>query len=508
MKTTRRADLPILFVFGMGVWVSAALATRELSESAFFHRCYAHITGNRTPLDHPALGRLRLSQSTALQECMTLLDKGKLDPTSGQILDTSDEALSVLNNMNRMHNEWFKLRDYSFLGGGSYSHMIQDVGESSLYLTKFLFSDSSYADIVAENRVPLAIRENGANPHMSISRSYFDNGANGSRTSQSPVISTSEASVFIQKGILNGVTWRAGPHVFSPADLINDSSVNQFYKDTINKYSYKTSDHFGGGILGLQSYFTANHATGSAMNGAQRVARRWARAVLSDLLCRDLPVVRLVDIDPNRHIDVSVAQKNAFRSSASCMQCHATIDQMAGTVRNFELRSQMHTFGHGFHVYHVEKLDDTAGSLDINAIKEEDGATRNLAGKVLANSKYTISSPKGELYFRTYDGKLVDIPLNNHLELAQSFANLDDLYVCAARRYFEYFTGIRADLRDMVPEEKQMTTSELQYRNLVIELGLKFKKTKKLRSLVQDIFSTEVYRNSNLRFASGQGSEK
>lgn len=92
--------------------------------------------------------------------------------------------------------------------------------------------------------------------------------------------------------------------------------------------------HYGGGVLGSNTYLYLILAKQSKPldlpDGGLLVHRGFAKSVMNDFLCREFPVV---DKDDVSHF-VAPESSLTFRQSASCNQCHASMDQLAGVVRN------------------------------------------------------------------------------------------------------------------------------------------------------------------------------
>jgi hypothetical protein len=113
---------------------------------------------------------------------------------------------------------------------------------------------------------------------------------------------------------------------------------------------------------------------------------------------------------------------------------------------------------------------------------------------------YTQRPPTGRLYFRSYDGTLRDVPVNDLNAFGEELVKSDDVYACVAKRYLEYFTGVSADLRDLGdPDADPLSVADLHYRNQVIKLGQKLKTTNNLKTLVEAILSMPLYARPSQR---------
>lgn len=105
----------------------------------------------------------------------------------------------------------------------------------------------------------------------------------------------------------------------------------------------------GGGAMGSHAFVLQNmditfpKYTGKyriVANSGVKLQRRWAKRVLSDFLCREVPVINSDDLVRAEYVDVS--SSIPFRKNIQCMGCHATMDQMASTARNVVIEQTSH----------------------------------------------------------------------------------------------------------------------------------------------------------------------
>ena len=110
--------------------------------------------------------------------------------------------------------------------------------------------------------------------------------------------------------------------------------------------------------------------------------------------------------------------------------------------------------------------------------------------------------PDGTLFFRSYSGDKVYVPIAGGTSakagmanLGAALANTNDLYVCAASRYYQLFTGIKVNLQDIGdPAKPALSATDLTFRNEVIRLGLALKNHQSLRQLIADILKLDTYK--------------
>ena len=86
----------------------------------------------------------------------------------------------------------------------------------------------------------------------------------------------------------------------------------------------------GGGFIGNHNYLMTTYMSDTSFvpDGAVSTNRSWARAVLADTLCREIPVIRDEDAQPF----VVATSNTPFRQYSACSRCHATADRMASLV--------------------------------------------------------------------------------------------------------------------------------------------------------------------------------
>jgi hypothetical protein len=241
----------------------------------------------------------------------------------------------------------------------------------------------------------------------------------------------------------------------------------------------------GGGILGSSIYLleTVNEPTSFAANSFT-MPRKWAKSVLSDFLCRDLPVARLTDT--NSFVDTNPAA-HEFRQSSSCTQCHASMDRLAAVNRNFKYQL---IGGNGV-------ADPTGGVFPVTY-----PTTATLDGSVwpsVVTANYNLRPTLGVLYYRDYNGGLVSQNLASIADLGTKLAAQDDFYICAAKHYYQYFVGVNVDIMDpMDGRYRNKGTDMTAHKNNVISLGLALKTNQSLRTLINSIFNLGVYKRSDL----------
>ena len=338
------------------------------------------------------------------------------------------------------------------------TNSLYEAGEPAAFITRALFNPAVSASTILT-----------AQEHLRVLRDPLQSALYEEANPQNFVL---ENAPILPVGRVIGVE-RAGP--LPRSYNVYDDVTEQEVRGTL-----EVGRHFGGGMIGTSSYLllTVNESFEFAANGGRKMPRKWAKAVLHDALCRDLPVVRIEDAIPYVVADSVVP----FRRQARCSQCHASIDRIASTIRGFGY-SVLYPEGEGLGGFFARMGLATAPAEEGWPAVEDDG--------------YADRPPNGTLYFRDHTGKLVNVPIEGPAQLGARLAELDGPFICLAQRYFRYFTGIDAYIGDPANFPAAPDSRDAYYRNLVIELGRQLKASDDLRALIEAILRSPDYRESD-----------
>jgi hypothetical protein len=457
----------------------AAASQQTLSQDALFARCYAHLTRQQVSKTHALRLQVRAGSLTAINACLSLLSNSMFQtggPNKGKITVDTAETRAIIETMNLFHQSWFPSVD--FVAGvpvgecwSDENKKLYDFNEPALHVTRALFDSTSvYKDIVIGTTSMSSIRTNGSNPK----NTYTNTDA---ATFPSVPLMAPETGALLGVKLFTD-SERATPLKINAGGVVNTSSGTDAFA------------HYGAGILGTQTFLQLNsgRAMNETMNGGVHMHRRWAKAVYADLLCRDVPVIRLSDAKLSVQTGSAVTTNTPpFRQGQSCMQCHASMDPMAATVRDLAYSAFGRAGG------------ECAASFS-TMFKKGSATQPRESGFVDVDPNFYQRPTYGKLYFRSYDGTLINKEVASLTDLGTALAATNDLYVCAASRYFRYFTGISVNLQDIgdtsLPE---LSADELYYRNLVISLGIHLKTSQRLDQLVGEIMSSPIYQKSSMR---------
>lgn len=500
----------------------AAGSQRSLTEEGLYRRCLIHLTGLPVPLKDPRGELVKKGELSAVQACTQVLELGALG-LDGRLQKPNDkQGRAVLKTMFSFHRSWFQANTIEQIHGyseetGFRSSDLYDPGEPALTLTRTLLSDNSYRDVLTSETGVRALREE--NLAVRARLGYTDSSPSrrifGNDQVRGPNFVTFQPSNFpmdasetlekhrgpadlssmpmIEVGELIGI--RVTKESFQVPNVHLEPYGNIARRGNLEpglNYQYDFFKPLAPGILGQPVFFMMNygHGRGLKSNGASKLPRRWIQAGLESFLCSALPSLREADVV--QHLKVN--SLTAFRQATSCLRCHSTLDQMATTGRNFV------TGGSTW-----QAITSTQPSAYTNASRPlivTSYQQTQVAGTYWSDSavpNFHLQKPTGKIFMRTLRGELIDHNVNDVRELSVFLSGMDDFYTCAAKRYFEYFTGIHIPLYDRTDPgnenlNKALTADAIKLRATVENLGASLKKHQSLKELIKEIIGSEVYR--------------
>jgi len=449
--------------------ISELASARTISNVEVFRRCYAQLTQQSIKYNDDLLNQVRVGSKTPAVACMEVLDRAKFVANGGNSLlvagngDYDGLGAKVLNMMNQLHQTFFLERNFQlgfdpeFLVG---LQGIYDPGEPALFYTKALFGNQRVDSVMKSNENLRANRTD-------------NNPANG------PLNGTAKAETIFAGD--SNFTWAPVGSLLgvSPTGLMPFGAQLKNSNATVNAGATR-----GGGILGSPAYLLETvKEDKDFLSNTLKMPRKWAKAVFADFLCRQLPVID-GNTSSNKYLDQFVEAGNGvheFRKSASCVQCHASMDRLAGVNRNFKYLYQSSRGATGNDVIFGGIFPVTVAT----------NTTSAYSWPATVDNKYSAKSTRGVLYYKNSDGKLVDEPLVSISDLGVKLAAQDDFYYCAAKRYYKYFTGVDVNFMNTTPSA--LTKSHFDN---VRNLGLNLKKNQSLRTMINNIINLPAYKQS------------
>lgn len=408
----------------------------ELTPVQHYTRCKAMLALMPTTESDSLYQEVKSGAKTSDDACLALLRSAQVTFDSddeGTVDLTNKAAKQVLNGLHRLHSSWFTNKEWFLIGNGQAMRGTMSMRDSTApasYYTRALFDASGAFTLdkvltYDQHLLPArAINYPGMDGMLAHDRKSAYSGGN-------LIGAWDDPSIFLPVGDLVGLT-RRNQKTLAYTKKLNGSDTQ---KSTVTMKA-----HLGGGALGSSDYLLLNmrERVNYKPDGAVSVARKWAKAVLKDFLCRDIPVVTLEDAAPF----VKTESAAAFRHSATCAACHTTIDRMTGVMRHVSLQTVNTTtpqIGGSFIKYHAVN-QPTYSPVDgdgnpVTVVNEED------KWPLTPDAVFANRPRKGHFMYRNTQGQLIDVVVNSIPELGQKISEQKDFYMCVAYRYYKYFTG-------------------------------------------------------------------
>ena len=188
MKSKLKVFIAII-IFGTGLIYSQRSLTDiaepdQMSPSEIYARCYAKLLRKPAPSNSATLTALRSgSISDAENECVNLLNKASLDPTTGTVVNPNDsEARDILTTFQMLHNSWFASQTLIKRDTFRESKLVSDIDEPGLYWTRALLRNGARADSVLNYNKSLKairVRSDGVSATHFQSRPFFNYAVSG-----------------------------------------------------------------------------------------------------------------------------------------------------------------------------------------------------------------------------------------------------------------------------------------------------------------------------------------
>ena len=542
----------VFFIFHLLILrVSVA---QPLTEIQLYKRCYNHLTQKPVSLNDSRAIQIKNGQLRATQACRDLINTSELQG-DGFLKNSNNENLAILRTLNSFHKSFFQVNnveqipDYSIeLNRGTED--AYDPSEPSMTLTYNLLRNEPFKNVLNYGTGFRAIRSqdgmkslisgfgsapapflgtrrfahsNSENIHVksrsvagttgqlfaipflnftdasgqpqviSLSTFYpnfFDPGTNYQR----PISDMSQMPL-LRSGDVIGIRPTTESYVVPHLTLQPSSDFLMTKPGDIEpnlEFQFNFFQTFGGGIIGQPVFYLMNygHNLGVKFNGTTKLPRRWSRSVYESFLCLSFPNLRENDITSYLNTNSSVG----FRTQKSCLQCHGTLDQAAMTARNLVTGS-------------LDDLDIIAGDNQFTRFPMVVTKYRSIQNNgdfwpSEPDPQFHLQNPQGRILYRAHNGQLVNQPVSSIADFAQKLSETDDFYSCAAKRYFEYFTGKSVPLYDRsdprnAEMNRKLNESQIRDRKTVEQLGKNLKQHQSLKRMIAEIIETDIYRDEN-----------
>ena len=506
-------------------------SARKLTPIEIYKRCSIHLAGLALSLKNSTEMQIKSGQLDPVTECEKLLDLGRLND-SGYLAVDNKKSRAVIKTLFKFHRTWFEanaieqIQGYSeevLRGSGDY----HDPNEPALTLTRALLGPATkYSEVVTAPYAIKALRQDdklvlakygffAKNSMRRMNQGITENTPMSFRNLGGDYISKVSARpatdflipTLVQMGELIGIAPRTDVAMSQNIYLVPfdaNGSVGAGDKIPGMIFKYDMFKSYGGGLLGTPSYLLMNfgHPNGVKANGSTKLPRRWIKNSMESLLCSSFPSLRESDI---RSLVIGTASA-PFRNGTSCVQCHATMDQAATTARNLIVSSTEYV--------PLVNDDNNDAGYKYPVIIPSFAATQSSffiwSGEPVEN--FHLQTPSGELFYRSTSGQLINRRVANIAELGIAFSEQDDLFNCAAKRYFKYFTGVDVALYDKTNPanselNRNLTERDKKFRMFVEKLGKELKIHQSLSQLIKSIMSSDYYKSNDLQNDSIDGAQ-
>jgi hypothetical protein len=453
--------------------MSTVVIAAPLNNVQQFIRCHLQLTDMEPDPTSQLYLDVASNITTAGAACSNVLHSATID-ASGNLQPKNAVTLALLTKMNSLHSSWFQIHDYDTQGisNASLKQALWDPTGPALFYTKAMFGPAErFSDIFSGNKNLIARRELG---------SISDVALIGTGGVTKTVWSGFDPNDFVQSGSLNGIVDRQS-QVINYTYQTTPAGVISLTGTVTVSGSMDFIRAFGGGILGSPAYLEqadifpvykpTTLVTPKPLDGGVEVQRDYGRHVMSDFLCRELPAVNIEDVDSTKYVDV--ASPVPFRNAAGCVVCHATMDQIGGTVRNIGSQTLGGYPYLGQNILNI-KIPTTLGNAASYWNPTPDPT-------------YSKRPPSGRLFYRTSSGELVNVSVNGLDELGAALQIQNDLYRCVVKRYYEYFVGVK------IPWFFKPGDTVDPHQAAVLKLTEDLRRDQSLTRVVESILNSATY---------------
>lgn len=488
----------------------------NLSEIEIFERCFKRMVRDVPATDDALWVKVKGGTLKGAAACLQLFDKARMT-SNGRIANVNDvQARAIVRTFNDFHGSWFQQRitENGQTQGMRTFHLVADLEEPQLFVMRSLLGGKPYKSIVTDKVSLHGIRvrpegKDNANSFQAQRLISYPGNIEGFtpfdhlRVAYRPAGENYQADIvpmnqIITSGELVGVkempVYRL-PFVTGITAKVAQGSVD-LNADAVRaaQKNVSVNENFGGGIVGSPVFMMTNanlppntKAT-APLDENYMINRVLGARVYEDLLCHQLPTLSEADV----RALLNPTSPHPFHQQATCMTCHAQVDPFAHTYRNFVS---------GLSGTRLQKDGAQAVGLSMYAWTKI---------PVTAGAKaYAEQTPEGYVRYRPFRAtKAVSTRVTSLAQIGQALADSSDFYECAAKRYYQFFTGIDvplqslpAKLRDADPNAVAKLELDRKHQNFVLNLASQLRKDQSLRNLVSRILSSSQYKSRDFSSA-------
>ncbi|MCR9205368.1 MAG: hypothetical protein NXH75_12370 [Halobacteriovoraceae bacterium] len=451
-----------------------------LSEEAILSRCYGQWVRDRLPSQHPLLLKVKNKVLTGSQACGELLKNAFLNQENKVL---KSEGREILKSFQTLHRSFFSELNFYKTDENWGSFELYDPGNLAAFFTYGLFkSDFVFKELFLGKKAFELLRQASHTkrdflifPNQDIKTKPLKK--KDFQFGSGKEISEGQYPVWNIRGASTGSLIGVSPVPFERDTVPRLVDVRKGLRNVRGQNEFKIDKDIhhseGGGLLGSPLYFILNLKleTGVMSDGGKRIPRHWVASIFKDFLCRELPVVPLTHSNKYR----KKKSKHTFRTGSSCVQCHATLDNLAGLVRNLQIN------------YSVDQgIENFLQTSHIRAVKSTVTSETALLGE--GQKDYGYTKPEGRFVFKSSNGILYDRSIESLDQLGEAIIATPDLYRCMTKRYLYFLTGINASML----EDSSAPLIDQYYYTLNVKLAENLMRHQSLHKTVLEICTSGV----------------
>ncbi len=450
--------------------INTSAAERDIK---VFYKCYAKLLNDYPISSHPLVKQIKDEKISGKKACISLFDNIHFDKDN-HFSPRSPENIKIISTFQKFYNSWIKMKNLNLETQDFVNTDYYDLNESSYPLTYALFSENHYSNIFKGKQYFRALR---SSPHKH--QFFFDKDIHGFRfdVDQGKWKTGAEDD---SSGSFGPLVYLEQPQLVEFGDLVginpnaDTPNVISYMGKKGARYRFHPQHPIGAGVIGTIPYLLAN--TGQRDIKTQSVFnydRRWTTSVFRDFLCLDLPLLSEADVQSY----VNKKSKIGFMKKAKCMKCHVTMDYMAATLRNLERYN----------------TGDDDGDFTIRAVYQHPISSSKRFINELPDKYETLyqTAPDGKVYFRDIKGNLIAQDVTSLSQVGEVLAQTDAPYYCAAKRHFEFLTGIDIPMSEIMKSYSEKKSSpEVDF---LAKLAQQLKAEGNLKDLMATIINSDYF---------------
>lgn len=407
------------YFFTLSVFIIVSVLHAQEIDSKFellrFKKCYALFVRNFPQDSHPLVHKIVINELSAADACRDILSAVLETDTSIMVKNDSD-SIAVFRTIMSFHRSWFAKFELN-LATQDYSMAdFYDVNEMAMHLSyNFFKKNLPFKSVLSGKETFEAIRKSVQEPVY-----LYDNALNLAKKRSG------------ETQWDNGITDEWNPDFVSFGEYVGISKSfprkNKVAKHDSNGAIVRDSHKsIGGGIIGTVPYVLLNSGQNQGkMDGLNKDHRSWAKAILNEFMCLEIPLITKEEAQ-------AFVVKNSpivFQNKAECMQCHATIDNMAAVIRNVEI---------------FNTTEDGFVTIGVRSLVEH---------PIKSSSREYYNQSKSGVVVLNLGNEKIRKKISGIEDLSQWITSRPEFYQCTVKKVFSFITGNRIENINELEDKK------------------------------------------------------